>query len=78
MGYTSMTCNAEHSGCGAEFALDIPSNLSEILTELARRPRMANRNWFPEAHPLAVKANLEMGQSAADLAQEFEIMAGSS
>lgn len=73
MGATSMTCGAD-GGCGASFTLDVPSNLSDILAELNKRPALANRNWFPEAHPIAVVANLAMAQTPADLAAEFEIM----
>ena len=73
MGSSTLACEGT-GGCGANFALVIPSNLSDILAELNKRPALANRNWFPEAHPIAIKGSLEMNQSPTDLALEFEMM----
>ena len=75
MGAASLKCEAAHSGCGFEFPLAVPDNLADILSELSRRPNKSNQNWYPEGHPVAVKGNLPMGQTPADLAAEFE-MAG--
>jgi len=71
MGATSLECEGD-AGCAAVFPLSIPSNLSEILTELNKRPNRANRNWYPEGHPVAIKAAIPMNQSVTDLVQERE------
>lgn len=70
-GQTSRMCDGP-GGCSYEFATVPPSNLVELVHELARRPQKANRNWFPEGHPLAVRGNIPMGQSVGDLAVEFD------
>jgi len=62
--------------CDTVFQLLIPSNLSELMAELERRPDKSTRNWFPVDHPLAVRAGAPHGQTVADLAAEFEQMRG--
>jgi len=71
MGATSLECEGD-AGCGTAFPLSIPSNLSDIITELNKRPNRANRNWYPEGHPVAIKASIPMDQSVTDLVQERE------
>lgn len=70
-GQSSRNCNGP-GGCNYEFGIVSPDNLGELMTELSRRPVEANRNWFPEGHPLAVRADYPMGQSVTDLALEYE------
>lgn len=75
MGTSSMTCKGKNdTGCGADFALVIPDNLSEIITELNHRPNSANRNWYPDNHPVAIRGNIPMGQSVTDLVLEYQMM----
>lgn len=47
-----------------------PSNASELMEPLERRPVPRTRNWYPENHPDALRFNIEHGQSVADLWQE--------
>lgn len=65
--------NPRIGGCGITFNLVIAGNIGEIFQELSRRPFPANRNWFPEGHPIAIQANYPMDQTVADLAAEFEL-----
>jgi hypothetical protein len=71
-GQASQKCTGP-GGCNYDFGILVDSSLPEICQELAKRPNPVNRNWFPEGHPLAVRGGLPMGQSVADLAQEFEM-----
>lgn len=74
-GETKKLCNGP-GGCSYTFQTVAPDNLAELLEELKRRPNKQNQNWFPEGHPIAVRGNFPMGQSVADLAQEFEVERG--
>lgn len=74
-GETQKYCNSA-GVCSTLFQLIVPSNLSELLAELDRRPDRSTRNWFPANHPLALRAGLPHGQTVADLAAEFEQMRG--
>jgi hypothetical protein len=61
------------SNCGQQSGIDWPRNEHEILAVLLIRPLPANRNWYPEDHPVAVNFRLEHGQSIADLMEENEL-----
>jgi len=74
-GQTQQLCNAA-GGCTALFSLVIPVNLADLVTELDKRPKPQTRNWFPEGHSLALRANLPQGQTVEDLRAEFELMMG--
>lgn len=71
-GGTTMVCTGP-GGCKYMFEVSAPSNLGELYQELAKRPLDKNRNWFPEGHPIAVRGGFAMGQSVADLAEEFTL-----
>ena len=74
-GQSEQVCNGP-GGCEAVIPLAVPDNLSELIRELDKRPRPANRNWFPEGHPMALKGNMPVGQSPEDLSAEFSVMRG--
>lgn len=70
-GETSRICDAPGSGCRADLNLIVPGNMSDLMRELDRRPNPANRNWFPEGHPLAVRGGHPVNQTPGELAAEF-------
>lgn len=74
-GQTVRECTGP-GGCKYNFTVLAPSNLSELMQELNKRPAKANRNWFPEGHPIAVRGSYPMGQSVADLSAEFQLESG--
>lgn len=56
-------------GCGHISDIEWPSNLDEILDALrGRKPK--HMNWFPQDHPLALRAGCPHGQSPAELRAE--------
>lgn len=47
-----------------------PTEADAIFKVLAKRPVPQTRNWFPDGHELAVRANVPHGQSVKDLHDE--------
>lgn len=56
--------------CQTVTQIDWPSNPDEIWEALAERPAPRTRNWFPEGHDLALRANLPHGQTPKELRDE--------
>lgn len=56
--------------CGLLTGVDWPSNADDIWNALGERPAPRNRNWFPQSHPLALRAGLPHGQSVDELRAE--------
>lgn len=47
-----------------------PNNAEDIWETLAKRPAPKFRNWFPEGHELALRANCPHGQTVKELEDE--------
>lgn len=67
---TRMRCNPDHGGCAMVAPVEWPAKVDEITQALKRRPVPSTRNWFPAGHPMAVKMNLPMDQTPAELVEE--------
>lgn len=68
---TAFYCNPP-GGCGHMGELIWPSNAQEIWEALNERPMPKTRNWFPQDHPLAIRANCPHGQSVKELRDETQ------
>lgn len=62
--------------CYAVALVEWPANPDELWAELVRRPDESTRNWYPDGHAWALAAGLPIGQSVADLRDEYEQHAG--
>lgn len=58
------------SYCGMQSGVSWPDNEHEILQVLSYRPVPANRNWYPQDHPVAINFRLPHGQSIRQLLDE--------
>lgn len=60
------------SSCRMLADIDWPSDsvMDGIMAVLAKRPVPHTRNWFPQDHPVAVRARIPHGQSVEDLRAE--------
>jgi hypothetical protein len=47
-----------------------PHEEENIMTTLNLRPIPHTRNWYPDNHPVALRAGIPHGQSVLDLIQE--------
>lgn len=61
---------APPGGCGHIATINWPSNSADIWDALEERSAPKNRNWFPDGHPLALKAGCPTGQSPKELRDE--------
>jgi hypothetical protein len=50
--------------------IEWPEDAEDITRVLDRRPIPHNRNWYPEGHPVAVKAGIPHGQTVGHLLDE--------
>jgi len=58
------------SYCRTVAEIEWPSNMSDIMDVLMKRPVPHNRNWYPQDHPTAIKFRIEHGQTVQDLIDE--------
>lgn len=56
--------------CHTVTQIDWPGNPDEIWEALSKRPAPRTRNWYPEGHDLAVRANVPHGQTVKELEDE--------
>lgn len=54
----------------AEIEWPVGPLMDEVMEPLLLRPNPANRNWYPQDHELAIRFNLEHGQTPDDLRAE--------
>ncbi len=66
---TSFFCSPP-AGCGHMSTVEWPSSPDSIWDALMERPMPKTRNWFPEDHELAIRANCPHGQTAKQLREE--------
>ncbi|MEU8683134.1 hypothetical protein [Streptomyces sp. NPDC048611] len=58
------------SECKAISEVEWPADPDAIWSALLKRPFPKNRNWYPEGHPIAVRARLPHGQTVSQLEDE--------
>lgn len=58
------------SSCAMSAEIAWPANADIIAAVLSRRPVPHTRNWYPDGHPVAVRARIPHGQTPDDLLNE--------